>query len=270
MNLFDIRNKVFVITGGTGTLGFSLIQYLIACGAKIALLTRSKDKAQHLISSDSFSKTSIRVYQVDVLKTTELQSTSEKIMEDFKCVDVLINAVGGNVPGATIPDDGSVFDMKESDFDRVMDLNLKGTLLPTLVFGQLMSGQKSGSIINFSSLTVTRVMTRVVGYSAAKAAMENFTRWMSVDMALKYNDAIRVNAIAPGVFIANQNRSLLTNADGSYTPRGQAIIRNTPMKRFGLPHELHGSVHFLACEASKFVTGIVLPIDGGISIYSGI
>ncbi|MCY4216253.1 MAG: SDR family oxidoreductase [Flavobacteriaceae bacterium] len=270
MDLFDIRNKVFVITGGTGTLGFSLITYLIQCGAKIALLTRSLNKAQNLISSHEFSHRLIRAYQVDVLKKSELENTSEKIIEDFECIDVLINAVGGNLSGATIPDAGSVFDMEESDFDRVVDLNLKGTVLPTLVFGQLMSKQKSTSIINYSSLSVNRVMTRVVGYSAAKAAMENFTRWMSVDMALKYGDRLRVNAIAPGVFIANQNRSLLTKADGSYTPRGQAIIRNTPMKRFGLPHELHGAVHFLASEASKFITGIVLPIDGGISIYSGV
>ncbi len=270
MDLFDIRNKVFIITGGTGTLGFSLIKYLIQCGAKIALLSRSIRKAQDLISSYAFTRESIRAYQVDVIKKSELENISEKIMGDFNRIDVLINAVGGNLSGATIPDGGSVFDMEETDFDRVMDLNLKGTVLPTLVFGQLMCKQTCASIINYSSLTVSRVMTRVLGYSVAKAAMENFTRWMSVDMALKYGDRIRVNAIAPGVFIANQNRLLLTNSDGTYTQRGQAIIRNTPMKRFGLPHELHGSVHFLASEASKFITGIVLPIDGGISIYSGV
>ena len=270
MNLFDIRDKIAVISGGTGTLGFSLIEYLLKCGVTIALLTRSKEKAQNLISTHSISQSSIKVYEVNVLDKTELQKTSNKIVEDFGCIDILINAVGGNLPGATIPPDGSVFDMEESEFDRVVDLNLKGTVLPILVFGQLMSEQKSGSIINFSSLTVSRVMTRVVGYSAAKAAMENFTRWMAVEMALKFGDSIRVNAISPGVFIANQNRSLLLHSDGSYTERGQAIIRNTPMKRFGSPHELHGSVHFLASEASKFVTGIVLPIDGGISIFSGV
>ena len=176
MDVFDIKNKVFVVTGGTGTLGFSLIEYLIEAGAKVALLTRTIGKAQDLLSSHSFSQSSIRAYQVDVLQKSLLQNTSKKIINDFNSIDVLINAVGGNLAGATIPDGGSVFDMEESDFDQVVDLNLKGTVLPTLIFGQIMSKQKSASIINYSSLSVSRVMTRVVGYSAAKAAMENFTR----------------------------------------------------------------------------------------------
>ncbi|MCY4562005.1 MAG: SDR family oxidoreductase [Flavobacteriaceae bacterium] len=270
MDLFDIRNKIAVITGGTGTLGFSLLEYLLKKGVKIALLSRSYEKAHGLIKPFINDDLPIKIYQVDVFSQTELKSTATKIIEKFKRVDFLINAVGGNIDGATIPLGKSIFDLNEKAFDKVVELNLKGTILPTLVFAEQMTKQKSGSVVNFSSLSVSRVMTRVVGYSAAKAAMENFTRSMAVEMALSFGDQVRINAIAPGVFLANQNRSLLVNADGSYTERGKLIIDNTPMKRFGLPHELHGAVHFLCCEASKFVTGIVLPIDGGINIFSGV
>ena len=185
-------------------------------------------------------------------------------------IDVLINAVGGNLPGATIPDHQSIFDLQESDFDQVIDLNLKGTVLPSMVFGKTMSEQGSGAIVNYSSMAVDRVITRVVGYSAAKAAMENFTRWMAVEMALKFGDGIRVNAIAPGFFIGKQNKALLLNEDGSLTERGQKIINNTPMKRFGNPEELSGAIHFLCSDSASFVTGVVLPVDGGFNAYSGV
>ena len=191
-------------------------------------------------------------------------------MNSFGQIDGLINAVGGNLPGAVISDDKSIFDLSEKDFDEVVDLNLKGTVLPSIVFGEVMAEQGRGSIVNYSSMTVDRVITRVVGYSAAKAAMENFTRWMAVEMALKYGDGIRVNAIAPGFFIGKQNKKLLLNEDGSLTERGEKIIQNTPMKRFGKADELSGAIHFLCSDSARFVTGIVLPVDGGFSAYSGI
>ena len=160
--------------------------------------------------------------------------------------------------------------MSETDFDEVVDLNLKGTILPSIVFGEVMAKQGKGSIVNYSSMAVDRVITRVVGYSAAKAAMENFTKWMAVEMALKFGDGIRVNAIAPGFFIGKQNKNLLLNDDGSHTERGEKIIRNTPMRRFGKAEELSGAIHFLCSDSSCFVTGIVLPVDGGFSAYSGV
>ena len=192
------------------------------------------------------------------------------MVKSFDRIDVLVNAVGGNLPGAVIPDSKSIFDLSENDFDEVVDLNLKGTIMPSVVFGKVMAKQASGSIINYSSMTVDRAITRVVGYSAAKAAMENFTRWMAVEMALKFGDGIRVNAIAPGFFIGKQNKKLLLNEDGSLTERGEKIIRNTPMKRFGNADELSGAIHFLSSESSSFITGIVLPVDGGFSAYSGV
>jgi NAD(P)-dependent dehydrogenase (short-subunit alcohol dehydrogenase family) len=185
-------------------------------------------------------------------------------------IDILVNAAGGNVAGATIGIDQTVFDLKFDQFKRVTDLNLNGTVLPTLIFGKTMTEQKSGSIINISSMAVSRAITRVVGYSAAKAAIDNFTKWMAVELGAKFGGGIRVNAIAPGFLLTEQNRNLLTNEDGSLTERGKTIMRLTPFKRFGEPDELIGTVLFLASDAAKFVTGAIIPIDGGFSSFSGV
>ena len=174
------------------------------------------------------------------------------------------------MPGATIGVDQTIFDLSMDDFKKVTELNLNGSVIPSLIFGKIMADQKSGSIINYSSMSVDRVITRVVGYSASKAGIENFTRWMAVEMALKYGKGIRVNAIAPGFFVGNQNKKLLLNPDGSYTERGETIIRNTPMKRFGKAEELNGAIHFLCSDAAQFITGVVIPIDGGFSAFSGV
>jgi NAD(P)-dependent dehydrogenase (short-subunit alcohol dehydrogenase family) len=174
------------------------------------------------------------------------------------------------MPGATIAVDQTIFDLSMHDFKKVTELNLNGSVIPSLIFGKIMADQKSGSIINYSSMSVDRVITRVVGYSASKAGIENFTRWMAVEMALKFGPGVRVNAIAPGFFVGNQNRRLLLNEDGSYTERGDTIIRNTPMKRFGEAQELNGAIHFLCSDAAQFITGVVLPIDGGFSAFSGV
>ena len=267
--MFDLKNKVIVITGATGALASSLALSLAKNNARLVLLGRNQKLLDELTKKIN-QYTVVENYTADVLKKSDLEKVCKKVVKSFDRIDVLVNAVGGNLPGAVIPDSKSIFDLSENDFDEVVDLNLKGTIMPSVVFGKVMAKQESGSIINYSSMTVDRVITRVVGYSAAKAAMENFTRWMAVEMALKFGDGIRVNAIAPGFFIGKQNKKLLLNEDGSLTERGEKIIRNTPMKRFGNADELSGAIHFLSSESSSFITGIVLPVDGGFSAYSGV
>lgn len=266
--MFLIQDKVIIITGGYGVLGSSISQYLAEQGAKIAILGRDKKKTESFASN--ISETNAIGLQADVLNKSDLLKCKEHILSLWGNIDVLINAAGGNKSGATIGPDQSLFDMSIEDFKEVSDLNLMGTVIPSLVFGEQMAEQGAGSIINVSSMAVPQALTRVAGYSASKAAMENFTRWMAVDMALKYGDKLRVNAIAPGFFLADQNRKLLTNEDGSLTNRGGTIIQNTPMGRFGNAEELNGAVHLLASEASKFMTGSVISIDGGFSAFSGV
>lgn len=270
MNLFNIKNKVAVITGGTGVLGSSIAGHLAASGAKIVILGRNQETIDQSINSLTENGYDALGIAADILNKKSLEQAREKIINHYGKVDILLNAAGGNMPGATISEDQTIFDLSMDAFQTVTDLNLNGTVLPSIVFGELMAKQKEGVIINFSSMTVDRAVTRVVGYSASKAAMENFTRWMAVEMATKFSDKIRVNAIAPGFFIGNQNRKLLTNEDGSYSLRGNSIINNTPMKRFGEANELAGAIHFLCSEASQFITGIVLPVDGGFSAFSGV
>lgn len=268
MNIFNITNKVVVITGGYGVLGSGIATHLNAAGAKVVILGRDQDKAEAF--ADKLSSSNSLGLRADVLNREELMSVKQTIIDKWQGIDVLINAAGGNMPGATLSPNDSLFDMSLEDFSQVTDLNLMGTVIPSLVFGEQMSLQDRGSIINVSSVAVSRVLTRVVGYSASKAAMENFTRWMAVDMATKYGDKIRVNAIAPGFFLADQNRKLLTNEDGSLTERGKTIIKNTPMGRFGNSDELNGAIHLLASEASKFITGTVIHVDGGFTAFGGV
>ena len=267
--MFDLKERVIIITGSTGVLGRALALSLAKAKARLVLLGRNQSLLEELMKTLE-PYTSLEYYVVNVLDRLELENVCKALMSSIGRIDALINSVGGNLPGAIIPDDMSIFDLSENDFDKVLDLNLKGTIMPSIVFGEVMSKQGSGSIVNYSSMAVDRVLTRVVGYSAAKAAMENFTRWMSVEMALKFGDGIRVNAIAPGFFITKQNKNLLLNNDGSLTNRGEKIIRNTPMKRFGKPEELSGAVHFLCSDSSSFITGVVLPIDGGFNSFSGV
>ena len=267
--MFEIQDKVIVITGATGALGGALALSLARAKAQLVILGRNQELLDEL-SSKLNTLTVVKTYTVNVMDRMDLIRVREEMKSHFDRIDVLINAVGGNLPGAVIPDDKSIFDLSETDFDQVVDLNLKGTVLPRTVFGEVMSQKGKGSIINYSSMAVDRVITRVLGYSASKAAMENFTRWMAVEMALKFGDGIRVNAIAPGFFIGKQNRDLLLNKNGSLTSRGEKIIRNTPMQRFGEAEELNGPIHFLCSDSASFVTGIVLPVDGGFGVFSGV
>lgn len=269
-NLFDIKGRVAVITGGYGILGSSMAKALAGQGVHVAILGRRAEKGEALAAELTATGTEACFVQADVLDLGQLEKARDRVLAKWGRVDILINAAGGNQPGATIGPDKTIFDLDPEAFRGVVDLNLNGTVLPTLVFAAEMVKQKKGSVINISSMSAQAVITRVVGYSAAKAAIDNFTRWMSVEMAKKFGEGIRVNAIAPGFFLTEQNRTLLTNPDGSLTDRAKDVVRATPFGRMGEPEELNGAIVFYASDASKFVTGTVLPIDGGFSVFSGV
>lgn len=269
-NQTELKNKVVVVSGGAGALGGTVASFMGDRGARVVILGRTtknvKEKEGQILNNGGQALGLV----ADVLSQTDLEQARDKTLEKWEQIDILINAAGGNKPGATIAPGQTIFDLSLDDFNQVTALNLNGTVLPSLVFGAVMKSQGAGAIINFSSMAVGRALTRVAGYSASKAAMENFTRWMAVEVALKFGEGIRVNAIAPGFFIGHQNKALLLNEDGTPTERGRSILRNTPMGRFGEADEINGAVEFLSTSASKFVTGIVLPIDGGFSAFSGV
>jgi NAD(P)-dependent dehydrogenase (short-subunit alcohol dehydrogenase family) len=269
-SLFSVENKTVVITGGTGVLGSVMAKSLAAAGAQVVVLGRRAEAGLKLV--DEIKKAGGRAYsfQADVLNQADLKSVKEKIVSATGTIDILINAAGGNMPGATIPPDKTFFDLDSKAFQQVVDLNLLGTVLPSQIFGEVMAANKKGIIVNISSMSAFRPITRVVGYSAAKAAIDNFTQWLAVELAKKVGEGIRVNAIAPGFFITEQNRALLTNKDGSLTPRGQAVINQTPFGRFGEAEELVGTLLWLCSDASKFVTGVVVPVDGGFNSFCGV
>ncbi len=269
-NNFDISNKVCVITGGSGVLGGTIASYLLANKAKVVILDFNQNALDSKLKSLSEISNNILGYVCDVLNKSRVEEVCEEIISQWGKVDVLLNAAGGNMPGATIAEDQTIFDLNIDDFKKVLDLNLNGTLIPSLVFGKVMTDQGKGVIINYSSMAALKPITRVVGYSASKAAVTNLTEWMAIELAFKFGDKLRVNAIAPGFFIGNQNRRLLLNEDGSLTARGEKIIINTPMKRFGKAEELNGTIHWLISDAAAFVTGVVIPIDGGFNVYSGV
>ena len=266
--LFNIKDKVVVITGGTGVLGASMVEYLAAHGAKVAVLARNKEKGDALIAKIKANGGEAMFLQTDVSNETVLQQNAKDIVDKYGKVDVLINGAGGNMPGATIGPNNTIFDLKLDDFSKVVDLNLMGTVIPTVVFAKYMVDAKKGNIINITSASAIRPLTRVAGYGAAKAAVSNFTQYMAGELATKYGEEFRVNAICPGFFITEQNRTLLTNSDGSYNDRGNTIIAHTPFRRFGNPEDLLGTLHYLTSDASKFVTGTVAIVDGGFDAFS--
>lgn len=269
-NLFDLSGKVAVVTGGTGVLGGSIAGYLACQGVRVAVLGRTPGKVEEKVREIEAAGNQVLGYTCDILKKEHLKEVCSQILKVWGRVDILVNAAGGNLPGATLEEEQTIFDMDFSAFKQVTDLNLNGTVLPCLVFGEAMAKQLSGCIINVSSMASNSAITRVPGYSAAKSAIENFTQWLAMEMALKFSDKIRVNAIAPGFFIGNQNRSILINPDGSLTERSRKVLARTPMKRFGDIFELNGTVHYLSCDASSFVTGAIVPVDGGFSFFSGV
>lgn len=268
---FLIKNKVIAITGGAGVLGGSMAKYLVQNGAKVIVLDHNQEAAQQRVDElNAVKPGSASGHKVDVLDEGSLADIANKIFEKEGRLDGLINAAGGNMPGATVNPDQTIFDLSTGDLRKVLDLNLMGSVLPSLALGKLMAKQNSGVIINISSMASSQAITRVLGYSMAKSGIEIFTKWMAMEMAMKFSDKIRVNALAPGFFIGNQNRKLLTNEDGSFTERGDIVIRKTPMGRFGDASELNGTVHYLLSDAASFVTGSIIPVDGGFSSFSGV
>ncbi|HEX9825403.1 MAG TPA: SDR family oxidoreductase [Flavobacteriaceae bacterium] len=266
----NYKDKVAIITGGSGALGFAMAKGLALEGVKVALLGRTENTVQSKVDEINAMGGQAMALVGDALDCQAMEIAKNKVLQTWGKIDVLINAAGGNIKGATIQPEDSFFDMDIDDFDSVTNLNLKGTLIPTLVFGKEIAKQPNGSIINISSIAAQQVLTRVVGYSASKAAVENFTKWLAVEMAQKLSTNLRVNAIAPGFFLGQQNKSLLLNEDGSLTERGKTIIANTPMKRFGKAEELVSTVLWLTSDASSFVNGIVVHVDGGFSAFSGV
>ena len=266
--LFNIQNKVIVITGGTGVLGASMVEYLAAHGAKVAVLARNKEKGDALIENVKSKGGDAIFLQTDVTDEAVLKKNAEDIVAKYGRIDVLVNGAGGNMPGATIGPKNTIFDLKMDDFRNVVDLNLMGTVVPTVVFAEYMVKRKKGNIINISSASALRPLSRVAGYGSAKAAVTNFTKYMAGELAIKFGEDFRVNALCPGFFITEQNRNLLTNPDGTYSDRGNTIIAHTPFRRFGDPEDLLGTLHYLVSDASKFVTGTVAIVDGGFDAFS--
>ena len=270
MNLFEIRDRVLVMTGATGVLGASISRYFASQGAKVVLLVRQRSisKGEGIVEDIRNAGGEAFCVVADVMDKESLEAACEIVMQRYGRVDVLMNAAGGNMPAATVAPDKTIFDLDTDAVKTVSDLNLFGTVLPTMVFAKAMVCQKSGSIINFASESALRPLTRVAGYGVAKAAVVNWTKYLCAEMAMKFGEGIRVNAIAPGFILTDQNRSLLTNPDGSLTARAQTIIAHTPFGRFLEPEELLGTLHWLACDASKAVTGTVAVVDGGFDAFS--
>ena len=269
--LYDFSGKTVVITGGTGILGGEIACALAGCGANVAILARRLEPAQHVLEHMGSRANQAVAISADVLNLDSLRKAAETVREKFGGVDCLLNAAGGNKPQATTGGDLRFFDLPADALRYVFDLNLIGTILPSQVFGKMMAEKGEGVILNFSSMSALRPLTRVVAYSAAKAAVSSFTQWLAVHVAQEYSPRIRVNAVAPGFFLTKQNRFLLTEEQtGNLTARGKAIISHTPMGRFGQPEDLFGAVLWLLSPASAFVTGIVLPVDGGFSAFAGV
>lgn len=267
-NLFCVKEKVILLTGGCGILGSCMAKHLASEGAKIVILDRNAEMGNKLASEIKQEGGEAIFLITDVLKKELLEENKEDILKAYGKIDVLINLAGGNMAGATIPPDKTIFDLDVEAFRKVVDLNLFGTVLPTMVFADAMVKQKKGSIINISSESALRPLTRVVGYGCAKSAINSFTQYMAGELATKFGEGLRVNAIAPGFFLTEQNRTLMSNPDGSPTPRCQTVIAHTPFGRLGQPEELLGTIQWLASDASAFVTGTITPIDGGFDAFS--
>lgn len=271
-SLFDLTDRVILVTGATGALAGSAAQYLAAQSARVVFLGRNQGKLDAALAKCRAETPDAKCLALvaDVLDRPALERVRDVVLKQWGRIDGLLNGAGGNMPGATIPPGRNFSDLDFESFQQVVDLNLHGTVLPSLVFTPAMADGGRGSIVNYSSVSAPQAVTRVVGYSAAKAGVENFTRWLAVDMARRTGGKVRVNAVLPGFFLGDQNRRLLTNEDGSLTERGKLVIGRTPFGRFGEASELHGAIHYLLSDASKFVTGTILAVDGGFVAFSGV
>ena len=269
---FNVSGKVAVVTGGTGVLGGAMCEALAAAGVKVAVLGRSAEKAEAVLAAITEAGGTAAFHSPDLFDRESLEATAAAITAEWGAVDILVNCAGGNRPGATSTPERNFFDLPAEDLDGVMKLNIIGSMVPSQVFGKAIADNPNGgSIVNISSMAAQAPLTKVIGYSASKAAIDNFTRWLAVFMNQNVSDKIRVNAIAPGFFLTEQNRFLLTDKEsGDLTPRGQTIIDHTPMGRFGEADELAGALLYLVSPAARFVTGVVLPVDGGFSAFGGV
>ncbi|SRR6266545_1756778 len=268
--LFSLDGQVAIVTGGTGVLGGAIARGLAQAGAKVGVLGRRHEQAEAAVQAIEAQGGIALALPADVLDRGQLETARETVLARWGRLDVLVNGAGGNMPSATLNPGRSFFDLPVEGLDPVIALNLHGTLLPSQVFGEAMARTGRGCIVNISSMAVQRAMTRVLGYGLAKAAVENATHWLAVELARSFGAGLRVNAIAPGFFIGEQNRALLLNDDGSLTARGQTIIDHTPAGRFGEPAELISTLIWLCSPGASFVNGVVVPVDGGFSAFSGV
>ena len=268
--LYSIKDKVAIISGGGGVLGSNIAKHFLKAGAKVVIIDIRQEPLDNKLAEFKEISHHCIGYIGNVLDKESLEEVRDQVIRKWGKIDILVNAAGGNIPGATLTPEQSFFDMKMEDFNKVTDLNLNGSVLPCMVFGKSMAEQGRGSIVNVSSMATYSAITRVPGYSVAKTGINIFTQWLASEMALKFGEGIRVNAIAPGFFIGDQNRGVLINEDGSLTERSKKVMARTPMKRFGNINELNGAVQFLCSDAASFITGTILPIDGGFSSFSGV
>ena len=267
---FDLSGRVAVVTGATGVLGGAMARGLAEAGAKVGILGRRVERAKGVAAEIENAGGETLPLPADVLDREQLEAAREAALGRWGRVDILVNAAGGNVQAAAVAEDAEVFGVPEEALRQAMDLNLMGTVLPCQVFGEAMARAGVGSIVNVSSMAAQKPLTRVVGYSAAKAAVENLTRWLAVELSGKYGAGLRVNALAPGFFLGEQNRAMLVNDDGGLTERGQRIVDHTPAGRFGEPEEVAGTIVWLCSPAASFVNGVVVPVDGGFSAFAGV
>ena len=267
---FSLSGKVIVVTGGTGILGNSFVNGIVEAGGTVGILGRNKTIAEERADAINANGGRALALAADVLNTEELIAAKNKILDAFGRIDGLVNGAGGNMPQGVLQPEEDIFAMNLQGMKQVMEVNLWGTLYPTQIFGDAIAKSGKGSIVNISSMNSKRAITKVLGYNMGKAAVDCYTQWFAVELANRYGDAIRMNALAPGFFLTEQNRNLLTLPEGGFTDRGSKVIRNTPFKRFGHPDELIGALVWLLSNASAFVTGSMICVDGGFSIFGGV
>ena len=270
MDTFSLKDKVVVVTGGTGILGNSFVNAIVEAGGSVAILGRNGEVANERANAINKAGGKALAVVADVMDEAQLLTCKKQILDHFGKIDGLVNAAGGNQPEGVLMPDQDIFKMNMAGMKKVMDLNLWGTIIPTQIFGESIAATGKGSIVNISSMNSKRAISRVLGYNMGKAGVDYYNQWFAVELANRYGDAIRMNAIAPGFFLTEQNRNLLTNPDGGYTSRGGMVIQQTPFKRFGDPDELKGALVWLLSDASKFVTGTMICVDGGFSVYGGV
>jgi len=270
MENFSLKDKVIVVTGGTGILGNAFVGAIVEAGGTVGILGRKEEVANERAAAIKAKGGKAIALVADVMNEQQLQTAKEKILKEFGRIDGLVNAAGGNMPEGVLQPNENIFSMNIEGMKKVMDINLWGTVIPTQVFGEAIAKSRKGSIVNISSMNSKRAITKVLGYNIGKAAVDCYNQWFAVELANRYGDKIRMNALAPGFFLTEQNRNLLTKAEGGYTERGESVIRQTPFKRFGHPDELKGALVWLLSDASQFVTGAMICVDGGFSIFGGV